>query len=145
MRVFRFYKCMSLSIWQAVEIIFSCKSNKPVHPELSFNNVPLSREDSTKHLGVYLDTRLNFSKHVKEKIKKAMKGIALLKFLSKYVNGLSVFIFLITTREPSQYPCVMFSLKNWKMDANHTPKRSIFILPHVLFSLHFMKKSAILC
>ena len=71
---------------QAVEVIFSCKDNKPTHPELIFNGIPVSRKDNTKHLGVYLDSRLNFSKHIKEKILKAMKGISLLKFLSKYVD-----------------------------------------------------------
>ena len=35
---------------------------------------------------LYLDSRLNFSKHIKEQVLKAMKGVSLLKFLSKYVN-----------------------------------------------------------
>ena len=33
-----------------------------------------------------MDSRLNFSKHIKEKVLKATKGITLLKFLSKYVD-----------------------------------------------------------
>ena len=33
-----------------------------------------------------MDERLSFSQHIKEKILKAMKGIALLKFLSKFVS-----------------------------------------------------------
>ena len=71
---------------QAIEVIFSCKTNKPEHPELWFNEIPIARKPFTKHLGVYLDSRLNFSKHIKEKVLKAMKGISLLKFLSKYVD-----------------------------------------------------------
>ena len=71
---------------QATEIIFSCKNNKPVHPNLTFNNIPVAVEPFTKHLGVYLDSKLNFSKHIKEKICQASKGITLLKFLSKYVD-----------------------------------------------------------
>ena len=43
-------------------------------------------EPFTKQLGVYLDSRLNFSKHIKEQVMKAMKGVTLLKFLSTYVN-----------------------------------------------------------
>ena len=50
---------------QAIEVIFSCKKDKPVHPDLTFNGVPVSREPFTKHLGVYLDSRLNFCKHIK--------------------------------------------------------------------------------
>ena len=71
---------------QAIEVIFSCKEKKPVHPELTFNDIPIARKPFTKHLGVYLDSRLNFSKHIKEKVLKAMKGVTLLKFLSKYVD-----------------------------------------------------------
>ena len=49
---------------QAIEVVFSCKNNKPDHPELTFNGIPIAREPFTKHLGVYLDSRLNFSKHI---------------------------------------------------------------------------------
>ena len=71
---------------QAIEVIFSCKKQKPDHPELIFNGIPVAREPFTKHLGVYLDSRLNFSKHIKEQDLKAMKRVSLLKYLSKYVN-----------------------------------------------------------
>ena len=43
------------------------------------------RLDYTRHLGVYLDSSLNLSKHIKEAVPKANKGINLLKHLSKYV------------------------------------------------------------
>ena len=71
---------------QAIEIIFSCKTKKPVHPELSFNDIPIAKEDHTKHLSMFLDSRLNFSKHIKEKILKALKGLSLLRMLSQYVD-----------------------------------------------------------
>ena len=71
---------------QAIEVIFSCKSRKNEHPDLTFNGIPIASKPFTKHLGVYLDNRLNFSKHIKEKVAVAMKGISLLKFLSKYVD-----------------------------------------------------------
>ena len=35
-----------------------------------------------KHLGVYLDMKLHFKLHSKEKISKAMKGICIIKKLS---------------------------------------------------------------
>ena len=56
---------------QAIEVIFSCKKNKPAHPDLTFTGVPVSREPFTKPLGVYLDSRLNFCKHIKEQVLKA--------------------------------------------------------------------------
>ena len=71
---------------QAIEVIFSVKKNKPDHPELIFNDIPVARKDHTKHLGVFLDNRLNFSKHTKEAIIKAKKGINLLKYVSKYAS-----------------------------------------------------------
>ena len=40
----------------------------------------------TKHLGIILDSKLNFRKHISEKIKTANKGLGLLKFLSKYLT-----------------------------------------------------------
>ena len=48
------------------------------------NGVPVARH--TKHLGLYLDSALNFSKNVKEPVLVALKGISLLKYLSKYVD-----------------------------------------------------------
>ena len=71
---------------QAIEVIFSTKYKKEIHPSLSFGGIPVARNDSTKHLGFYLDEKLSFKIHISEAIKKAMKGVSLLKFLSKYLN-----------------------------------------------------------
>ena len=60
---------------QDVEVIFSVKSNKPVHPKLSFNDIPVVRKEFTNHLGLYLDECLTFAKHVKKSIIKAKKQI----------------------------------------------------------------------
>ena len=37
-----------------------------------------------KHFGIILDSKLSFSAHIKSVISKTRKGIALLKYLSKY-------------------------------------------------------------
>ena len=71
---------------QAIEVIFSWKKKKPTHPALIFNNIPVSRERSTKHLGIVLDEHLSFKKHIEEKIKKCNKGLGLLKYLKKFTN-----------------------------------------------------------
>ena len=71
---------------QAIEVIFSQKYKKPNHPHLTFNDIPVKREDHTKHLGVFLDSHLNFRKHDKEKAKIANKGIGMLRFLSRFVG-----------------------------------------------------------
>ena len=71
---------------QATERIFSIKKHQTVHPDLNLNNIPVARKDYTKHIGMYLDKRLNFSKHIKETILTANKGLSFLKYLSKYVS-----------------------------------------------------------
>ena len=71
---------------QAIEVVFSAKKNKLEHPNLSLNDIPVAKKDDTKHLGVYLDSALNFSKHVREAVLKAHKGLSLLRFLSRYVS-----------------------------------------------------------
>ena len=49
-------------------VIFSQKKNKSIHPSLSFNEAPVVMKDEQKHLGMILDSALNFHSHVKEKI-----------------------------------------------------------------------------
>ena len=66
---------------QAQEVIFSRKQGKSVHPGLVFNNTPVPQTHYQKHLEVYLDMKLNFKVHTKEKISKAMKRICIIKKL----------------------------------------------------------------
>ena len=44
-------------------------------------------KDEQKHLGMILDSALNFHSHVKEKIVSARRGIGVIRYLSKYVSG----------------------------------------------------------
>ena len=46
----------------------------------------MARHDHNKHLGVYVDSGLNISKNLKEAVLNALKGVSLLKYLSKYVD-----------------------------------------------------------
>ena len=41
-----------------------------------------NRKNTQKHLGLYLDAKLNFSEHINEKIKKAVKAISAIKKLN---------------------------------------------------------------
>ena len=58
---------------QAVQVIFSQKKAKPLHPPLSFNGSLVPISDVHKHLGFFLDSELNFLRHVTEAITKARK------------------------------------------------------------------------
>ena len=70
---------------QAVELIFSKKKTETNHPQILFNNTPVMQVIEHKHLGFVLDSKLSFSSHIKAAISKAIKGIGMLRFLSRYL------------------------------------------------------------
>ena len=59
---------------QAVEILFSQKLKSVEHPPIYFNNIEVKRVTDHKHLGLNLDPKLSFIKHISEKIGIARKG-----------------------------------------------------------------------
>ena len=66
---------------QAQEVIFFRKKNISNNPAVFFNNLPINRKSTQKHLGLLLDENLNFSEHINEKLKKVTKSINLLRKL----------------------------------------------------------------
>ena len=70
---------------QVQEVIISKRTQKIFHPTVIFNNIPVQIRSVQKQLGVYLDEKLNFNTHIKEKIGKASKGIGVIKKLFKSV------------------------------------------------------------
>ena len=70
---------------QAVELAFSKKKIEIHHSVIHFNNIPVTKVEEHKHLGVVLDSKLSFSAHIKAAISKTRKGIGLLRCLSKYL------------------------------------------------------------
>ena len=54
-------------------MILSKRAQKLFHPTVLFNNIRVQRSTVQKHLGVYLDEKLNFNTHITEKIVKASK------------------------------------------------------------------------
>ena len=65
----------NLDVWkQAEEVIFSKRAQKLFHPTVPFNNIPVQRSIAQKHLGVYVDEKLNFN---------TRKGIGIIKKLFK--------------------------------------------------------------
>ena len=63
---------------QAREVLFSRKIESKNHPCLQFNNNPLNQRLLQKHLGRYLDQKLDFLEHLKNIQAKVNKLIALL-------------------------------------------------------------------
>ena len=70
---------------QATEVLFSCKKCSPNHPQLIFNGIPIAKVNYQKHLGLILDSRLSFEKHLNEKIIKVKKIVGIRKHLSKFL------------------------------------------------------------
>ena len=70
---------------QAQEVIFSRKTSIQSHPALTFDNSPVIKTMHHKHLGLILDEKLNFKEHLKEKMSKAYKGIAVLRKLQNII------------------------------------------------------------
>ena len=60
---------------QVQEVAFSRQKCPFNHNDIYFNNMLLNRKNTQKHLRLYLDAKFNFSEHINEKIKKAVKGI----------------------------------------------------------------------
>ena len=61
------------------KLFFSRKTVKLFHPKVFFNEVPVERNVSQKHLCLHLDQKLDFSKHTNESFPKAQKGISVIK------------------------------------------------------------------
>ena len=66
---------------QAQEVIFSRKINKIDHPLLYFNENLVKSSSTQKHLAMILDTKLDFSLHLKNVQNKVNKTIGLLRKL----------------------------------------------------------------
>ena len=68
---------------QANEVMFSRKfiSHNLYHPPIKFNERIITKCNHQKHLGITLDSNLNFSTHIDQKIKGCNKLIGLIKRL----------------------------------------------------------------
>ena len=70
---------------QATELLFSCKKTVQITHLFFFNESIVPKVNEQKHLGLILDSKLSFERHVNEKIMKAKKGIGIIKYLSKFL------------------------------------------------------------
>ena len=64
---------------QAQEVIFSRSLQKSIYPTSSFNNNTVTQTLTQKHLGMFLDTKMDFQGHLKSVLNKVNKTIGLLR------------------------------------------------------------------
>ena len=67
---------------QANEVIFSRKSNRYTYPPVTLNSNIIATCSHQKHLGVVLDSKLDFSIHIEQKMRKCNKIMGIIRKLS---------------------------------------------------------------
>ena len=75
---------------QATEVLFSRKVNSDDHSKLTFKGNQVQRCSFQKHSGLIVDNKLDFNKHLDEKINKCNKIIGMMKKLSTSVSTQSL-------------------------------------------------------
>ena len=75
---------------QAIEVCFCNKRDRENYPLLVFNKTNVQVADSQKHLGLILNSKLNFNEHIESKISKCNKIIGLMKKLSLILSRKSL-------------------------------------------------------
>ena len=98
---------------QAQEVIFSRKCTKEDHPPIYFNDIPVTQTTVQKHIGLYLDEKLNYNTHIKEKLSKVYKGIGLLRnFFNKLSRQALVTIYKAFIRPHLDYGDIVYDKPN---------------------------------
>ena len=85
---------------QAQKGIFSRKLNKPVHPNLTFNNFHVIQTESQKHLDLILDKKLNFNERLKGVLDKISRTVGLISKLQLILPRFSLPIIYKTFVRP---------------------------------------------
>ena len=75
---------------QATAVLFSHKVNSDDHPKLTSNGNQVQQCSSQKDLGLFIDNKLDFNKHLDEKINKFNKIIEMMKKLFTSVSRQSL-------------------------------------------------------
>ena len=93
---------------QTQEVIISRKTHRVIHPPAIFNNMPVVCSYFQKHLGIYLDEKLGFSNHIKEKDSKVNKGIGILGKLYNVLPRNSLIIYKSFIQPHLDYGAIIF-------------------------------------
>ena len=96
-------------IKQVQKVIFCRKTTKKIYPKIFFNNIPISKANSQKHLGLHLDSKLFFDIHIKIILTKVNITIGLLrKFQQVLPTPSLITIYKVFIRPHLDYGDVIF-------------------------------------
>ena len=75
---------------QVIEVCFSNNHDKGNYPPLHFNSTDVQVADSQKHLGLVLNSQLNFNEHIECNLTNCKKIIGLIKKISQILSRKSL-------------------------------------------------------
>ena len=78
---------LSLNIKRPIFFIFSGRKVRNSDVALNIDGISTNEEGSTKFLGVLLDNKLNWKKHIDYVSRKLSRGICMISKVKKYLNG----------------------------------------------------------
>ena len=83
-----FWKCYDLDskLFKRPKTACSVKRKKITMGIYICRGTPRIKKSEHKHLGLILDSKLNFQSHIREAIMKARRGIGIIRYLSRYVS-----------------------------------------------------------
>ena len=71
---------------QAIQVIFSHRKSRPIHPLLNLNGNEIATFDEHKHLGFFFDFKLSSIRQTKEILIKACRGVGIIRFMFRYLS-----------------------------------------------------------
>ena len=96
---------------QAQEVIFPRKLQKTNHNQVYFNDNSVKQVPSQKHIGIYLDTKLNFQEHLNNVLSKVNKTIRLLRKLQAFLPRQSLVTVYKASIRPISTTGILFMTK----------------------------------
>ena len=96
-------------IKQVQKVIFNRKTTKKIYPKIFFNNIPVSKANSQKYLGLHLDSKSFFDIHIKIILTKVNRTIGLLRKFQQVLPRPSLInIYKVFIRPHLDYGDVIF-------------------------------------
>ena len=103
------------------EVVFSCKRYKPNHPPLLLGNDQVAQKMEHKHVGVILDSKLDFQSNTMQANLKARRGIGMIRYLSKDISrNVLDQIYKLYVRPHLNYGDIIYHRYNPEMQSHFT-------------------------